>query len=96
MIILEANYSKKIGLPGYSSHQFSVSLENRTGGCRRCRRKVPVCMPNCNRAWTTASKQIGYLPGAVGNGHANGNGNGHSNPPVTEPDRWNCSDKQRN
>ena len=27
MIILEANYSKKIGLPGYSSHQFSVSLK---------------------------------------------------------------------
>jgi len=26
MITLEANYSKKIGLPGYSSHQFSVTL----------------------------------------------------------------------
>jgi hypothetical protein len=28
MITLEANYSKKIGLPGYSSHQFSVSLKS--------------------------------------------------------------------
>ena len=27
MITLEANYSKKIGLPNYSSHQFSVSLK---------------------------------------------------------------------
>ena len=27
MITLEANYSKNIGLPGYSSHQFSVSLK---------------------------------------------------------------------
>jgi len=27
MITLETNYSKKIGLPGYSSHQFSVSLK---------------------------------------------------------------------
>jgi hypothetical protein len=27
MITLEANYSKKIALPGYSSHQFSVSLK---------------------------------------------------------------------
>lgn len=26
MITLEANYSKKIGLPGYSSHQFSITL----------------------------------------------------------------------
>ena len=28
MITLEANYSKKIGLPGYSSHQFSVTLKS--------------------------------------------------------------------
>ena len=26
-LILEANYSKKIGLPGYSSHQFSLTLK---------------------------------------------------------------------
>ena len=28
MITLEANYSKKIGLPGYSSHQFSITLKS--------------------------------------------------------------------
>jgi len=28
MITLEANYSKKIGLPGYSLHQFSVTLKS--------------------------------------------------------------------
>jgi hypothetical protein len=27
MITLECNYSKKIGLPQYSSHQFSVTLK---------------------------------------------------------------------
>ena len=26
MIVLESNYSKKIGLPQYSSHQFSITL----------------------------------------------------------------------
>lgn len=26
MLTLECNYSKKIGLPGYSSHQFMVTL----------------------------------------------------------------------
>ena len=26
-LILEANYSKKIGLPGYLSHQFSITLK---------------------------------------------------------------------
>jgi hypothetical protein len=27
MITLKCDYSKKLGLPGYSSHQFSISLE---------------------------------------------------------------------
>ena len=26
-IHLEANYSKKLGLPGYSSHQYSVTVK---------------------------------------------------------------------
>jgi hypothetical protein len=26
-LTIEANYSKKVGLPGYSSHQFSLSLK---------------------------------------------------------------------
>ncbi len=25
-VILELNYTKKIGLPGYSSHQFAVTI----------------------------------------------------------------------
>lgn len=25
-IVIEANYSKKVGLPGYSSHQYMVTL----------------------------------------------------------------------
>jgi hypothetical protein len=28
MLIIEANYSKKIGLPGYSSHQYSLTLRS--------------------------------------------------------------------
>jgi len=27
MLTLEANYSKKIGPPGYSSHQFSITVK---------------------------------------------------------------------
>jgi hypothetical protein len=50
-IHLEANYSKKLGLPGYSSHQYSVTIKtevtDRTRSkpkapgwpCDRCRRK---------------------------------------------------------
>jgi hypothetical protein len=30
MITLECNYSKKLGLPGYSSHQFAITLRTET------------------------------------------------------------------
>ncbi len=26
MVVLEANYSKKVGLPGYSAHQYAITL----------------------------------------------------------------------
>ena len=95
MIILEANYSKKIGLPGYSSHQFSVSLKTELAEVSQVQTESSRLYAQLQQSVDNSIQQIGYLPGAVGNGHANGNGNGHSNPPVTEPDRWNCSDKQR-
>ena len=43
MITLEANYSKKLGLPNYSSHQFSVSLKTELAEqCRGSRsRRLP-------------------------------------------------------
>ena len=97
MIVFEANYSKKLGLPGYSSHQYSVTV--------RCEvtdlKQVPA---ESNRIYKllqdAVDKEIqnpGFLPsnGNGGNGRhdkpaPNGgdNGNGHD-------DKWACSDKQK-
>ena len=91
MITLEANYSKKIGLPGYSSHQFSVTLKSEL---------ADVSQAQAESAWLYAVlqssvdhniQQVGFLPN--GNGNGNGHGNGHT--PVPEPDAWQCSAKQR-
>ena len=102
MIVLECNYSKKIGLPNYSSHQFSVSLKTELADITQVEQESTRLYEVLQQSVDQNIQQVGYLPGTNGNGHANGhhngngNGNGHSNghaKPVD--DKWACSDKQR-
>ena len=92
MILLEANYSKKIGLPGYSSHQFSVSLKTELAEVSQVQTESSRLYALLQQSVDNSLQQIGYLPNTNGNGHKNGNG--HPKPPP-ETDNWNCSDKQR-
>ena len=92
---LIANYSKRLGLPGYSSHQFSVSVETEITS-------VSDIAAESTRLYQTLQKSVdeqiqstGFVPsegyGLNGNSpHQNGNTNGtNGNSP------WKCSDKQR-
>ena len=96
MITLEANYSKKIGLPGYSSHQFSVTLKSELADASQAEQESARLYDVLQNSVDSNIQQIGYLPGtnSNGNGHTNGNGNGngHHKP---QDDKWACSDKQR-
>ena len=80
---LIANYSKRLGLPGYSSHQFSVCVETEisniddvAGESSRLYEQAPVNTARSLPAATNGSNGHGS------NGHTNGDG-------------WHCSDKQR-
>ena len=86
MITLEANYSKKIGLPGYSSHQFSVTLKSELTDIAQAEKETARLYAVLQSSVDHNIQQIGYLPNGT-----NGNGNGHA----PEPDPWKCSDKQR-
>ena len=86
MIILEANYSKKIGLPGYSSHQFSVSLKTELADVTQVRTESTRLYALLQQSVDHSLQQIGYLPGTPGNGQP-------KSPPEAGP--WKCSDKQR-
>jgi hypothetical protein len=100
MITLEANYSKKIGLPGYSSHQFSVSLKTELADLAQVEQESARLYTVLQQSVDGNIRQIGYLPGEPartngngqpkGNGHTNGNG--HASP---DPDAWNCSARQK-
>jgi len=99
-IKLIANYSKRLGLPGYSSHQFSVSVETELvttdDVAAESRRLYELLQTNVDEQIQTT----GFVPPADygmdepdntpgGNGRNGNNGSGPLN------GRWKCSDKQR-
>ena len=85
-LILEANYSKKIGLPGYSSHQFMVTLRTEITDLNTVQAESDRLYGLLQTAVDSSLQRVGYLPEPP---PKNGNGNGHSN------DAWQCSPKQR-
>jgi hypothetical protein len=94
MITLEANYSKKIGLPGYSSHQFSVTLKSELADITQAQAESARLYAVLQSSVDHNIRQVGFLPGEPAKPNGNGNGNGHHTP-APEPDAWKCSDKQR-
>ena len=98
MITLEANYSKKIGLPGYSSHQFSITLKSELTDISQAEQESARLYDVLQQSVDSNIQQIGFLPTETkpsSNGHTNGNGNGHhrSIQPAEEP--WKCSPAQK-
>ena len=100
MIKLIANYSKRLGLPGYSSHQFSISCETEITNVSDVAAESARLYETLQQSVDDQIQQTGFVPdtdyGSNGNGSikpvnrianvAKTNGNG---------DGWHCSDKQR-
>ena len=81
-LTIEANYSKKVGLPGYSSHQFSLSLKAEITDLNQVPAEAARLYRLLQDGVDTSIKEVGWLPEpkpANGNGHSNGHTNGNSN-----------------
>ena len=109
-LVLEGNYSKKIGLAGYSSHQFSLTLKTEITDIAQVPAEAARLYRLLQDGVDTSIKEVGFLPGPVNgngtsnghtqpqrNGNGNGNGSGHSNGHSTSgpSEIWNCTPKQR-
>lgn len=104
MIVLEANYAKKLGLPGFSSHQYSVSIRTELSDLSQVEQESSRLYSLLQDAVDESIQRIGYLPDAI-NGNANNgaahhgtNGhkvNGHHQANGNGGVAWRCSDKQR-
>lgn len=88
MIILEANYSKKLGLPQYSSHQYSVSVRTEVSDLTQVESASSQLYRQLQDAVDRDIQEAGFLPG--------------ESPKTSkivrfEPSNpnWNCSQKQR-
>ena len=100
MIVLQVDYAKKLGLPGYSSHQYSVSIRTELTDLNQVASESSRLYGLLQDAVDHEIQQVGFIPdpatyGNTTNGtnghHANGrngNGNGESAAP------WRCSEKQ--
>ena len=100
MIVLEANYSKKLGLPGYSSHQYSLTVRKEVGDISQVENESRQLFATLQSNVDRDIQNTGFLPGTNGkeNSHRNGsneNGNGNGNRHRPSEERWNCSEKQR-
>jgi len=87
-LTLEANYTKKIGLPGYSSHQYSLTLRTELNNINQVEAESARLHQTLQTAVDRELQKVGFLPT---NGNTE-NGNGHSN---GRSETWACSDKQR-
>ena len=97
-IKLSANYSKKLGLPQYSSHSFSASVEIELTDISQVEAEIQKLYELLQHSVDQEIQHPGYVPQAHsnnGNGHAtngngrtyqiNGNGRQHSNGQHQQP-----------
>jgi hypothetical protein len=88
-LIIEANYSKKIGLPGYSSHQYSLTVRAEVSDVSQVSAKSQELHGLMQSCVDREIQTTGFLPTET----KNGNGNGHQR--QVQTDSWSCSPKQR-
>ncbi len=90
---LIANYSKRLGLPGYSSHQFAVSVECEIANVADAAGESERLYRLLQQSVDSQITETGFVPphGYGMNGDNNDAPNGDE--PTEAP--WKCSDKQR-
>jgi hypothetical protein len=95
-IKLIANYSKRLGLPGYSSHQFSVSVETELSAAAdisaESTRLYQLLQSNVDEQML----RTGFVPpGDYGMEESNGSDTPGTVTPIHGNGPWKCSDKQK-
>ena len=98
-IKLSANYSKKLGLPQYSSHSFSASVEVELTDITQVEAEVQKLYALLQQSVDQEIQHAGFIPGSngSGNGHGNGraqprsNGNGQSQTGVKQLNKMQAS-----
>ena len=103
-VILNLTYSKKLGLPNFSSHQCSVSIQSEISDLTQVTGEVKRLYLLTQDAVDREIQEVGYLPDATTYGmqHPASNGNGRGDDAQAsreshgaDTSAWACSPKQR-
>lgn len=98
-IEIEAKYAKKLGLPNYSSHEYSVTVRTTVQNLEMVEGESARLYLLLQSAVDREIQKIGHVPDGNGsvahrtNGSNGSDGNACSS--RDDPDRWQCSGKQR-
>lgn len=76
-IILEAAYSKKLGLPNYSSHSYVVSIRTELSDINQVPEESSKLYKMLQDAVDREIQEVGFMPDAMRYGMNNGTSNGH-------------------
>jgi hypothetical protein len=106
-IKLSANYSKKLGLPQYSSHSFSASIETELSDINQAEAEIARLYGLLQQSVDQEIQNPGFVPEGSGSKGTNGhhtsqnertyplNGNVHRAPLKPVGHGWNCTEGQR-
>lgn len=96
-IILQMTYSKKLGLPNYSSHQCSVSLQAEIADVSQIAGESKRLYALMQESVDREMQEVGYLPDATTYGmhHSESEAGSERKADRSEAGVWRCSDKQR-
>lgn len=102
-ITLEANYAKKIGLPQYSSHQYSITVRTEVSDLSKIEAASAHLYNQLQEAVDKEMQNPGFLPGDEAQASRqvvpfNQESTGAPSPTRNHADptaAWNCSEKQQ-
>ena len=107
-VILEAAYSKKLGLPNYSSHSYVVSIRTELSDLTQVESENARLYALLQQSVDGEIQKVGFLPDPTRYGMNNaeashqspstdGDGQHHAEHLIHHPpgDHWMCSDKQK-
>jgi hypothetical protein len=92
-VFIEANYSKKVGLPNFSSHQYSVTLRTEISDLSQLEKANAELYAKLQSAVDTQILNVGVLPDGS-DGKPPARSQQHTRTAPSAP-VWKCSDKQR-
>lgn len=92
-ILLEFKYDKRLGLPGYSSHDFGVSMKTEVTDVNEIGEESERVNRILQQSVDSQIVHKGYVPEQVND--STGSDQDNSKEPEVDPDKWNCTERQK-